>query len=302
MRLATLTPAQLDAWVVQARALTSCGRLPDYIPQLSQVDPQTLAIHVQTGLGQRFFSGDFVQPFALMSVVKPFLLLFALEHWGAEAVFQRVGMQPSDQSFHSVSQLTIDQGFPRNPMINSGAIALTAFLPGESGEARCEAFRQWLNASAQSQLSLDHKMLHSVRSLPNETNRTIARVLVKAKHLDHVERAIDTYNHLCCLSGTVADLAQLGLLLAQTNQIAPHHQRVVNALMLTCGLYEASGAFAARIGLPMKSGVSGALVGIVPREGAIACYGPAIDRIGNSVAGLFLVETLVQTLNVSVFN
>lgn len=309
MSLAMLTPAQLDRWLTQARSLISHGRLPDYIPQLARVNPQTLTIQVETIDGRQVVAGDWAQPFTLMSVIKPFLLLFALEQWGAEAVFRQVGMQPSDQPFHSVAQLSLDQGFPRNPMINSGAIALTAFLSGNSGESRCEGLRQWLNTHAGSQLVLDEKMLHSVRSLTNETNRAIARLLVEAKHLDQAEVAIDTYNHICCLSGTIADLAHLGLLLTRSNAvsleayppIATQHQRIVNTLMLTCGLYEDSGAFAVRIGLPLKSGVSGALLAIVPHQGAIACYSPAIDQTGNSVAGLFLVEAIVQALDISIF-
>jgi glutaminase len=99
------------------------------------------------------------------------------------------------------------------------------------------------------------------------------------------------------------DLARLGLLLALPQpQIARSHQRAVNALMLTCGLYEASGHYAVRIGLPIKSGVSGALVSVVPGEGAIACYSPTLDTTGNPVAGLVLLEQLAQALNLSVFS
>jgi len=149
---------------------------------------------------------------------------------------------------------------------------------------------------------LDTAMLASVRSLRNEANRAIAEVLLRAGAIEHIEATLDTYNHICCLSGTVADLAQVGLLLAQPGiQPQPAHQRAVNALMLTCGLYEASGRFAVRIGLPTKSGVSGALLSIVPGQGAIACYSPTLDATGNSIAGLFLLEQLTQTLNLSVF-
>lgn len=302
-KLATLTSAQLDAWVTQARTFTSRGRLPDYIPQLAQANARLIAIAVQTLSGQSYISGDFAHPFVLMSVIKPFLLLFLLEEVGAETVFQRVGTQPSDQPFHSVAQLNFDQGRPRNPMINSGAIALTALMPEQTAVARCERFRRWLNDRASTQLVLDHKALASVRSLPNETNRTIAEVLFKHKHLDHVALALDTYNQLCCLSGTIADLAQLGhLLVGSRSEISRLHQHTVNALMLTCGLYEASGTFAVRIGLPMKSGVSGGLLAVIPGEGAIACYAPAIDAVGNSVAGLFLVEKLAQEFNLSIFS
>lgn len=301
LKLASLTSAQLDVWVAQAKAFTSRGRLPDYIPQLAQANSSLIAIAVQTSSGQTCISGDFTHPFVLMSVIKPFLLLFLLEEVGAEIVFQRVGMQPSDQPFHSVPQLTLDKGRPRNPMINSGAIALTALMPEPTAAQRCERFRQWLNDRALTQFVLDQSALASVRSLPNETNRKIAEVLKQHQQLDHVALALDTYNQLCCLSGTIADLAQLGGLLVRPKIISPLHQRIVNALMLTCGLYEASGTFAVRIGLPMKSGVSGGLLAVIPGEGVIACYAPAIDAVGNSVAGLFLVEKLADQFNLSVF-
>lgn len=300
MALAHLTQADLDSWVAQARRFTLQGRLPDYIPQLAQVNPRLLSVH--TIADKSLVSGDFAQPFVLMSVIKPFLLLFLLEQVGSDRIFQHVGTEPSDQPFHSIAQLKSDDGHPRNPMINSGAIALTGLMPKASGSERCEAFRRWLNDRAQTRFVLDEKALDSVRSLPNQTNRAIADILVQRGLLDRVDLALDTYNQLCCLSGSIADLAQLGLLLAKSHErISPIHQHIVSALMLTCGLYEVSGKFAVRVGVPMKSGVSGALLAIVPKQGAIACYSPAIDKVGNSVAGLFLVEKLAQELSLSVF-
>ncbi len=299
---AALTQPQLESWVAQARVYAHTGRLPDYIPLLAQVDAELVAVGIRTAAGQGYVAGAIDQPFALMSVVKPLLLLFLLETLGWDAVFARVGIDPSEQSFHSLAQLNADRGFPRNPMLNSGAIALASALPGEKGAERCETLRLWLNQAAGSRFVLDTAMLASVRSLRNEVNRAIADTLLRAGYINQVESALDTYNHLCCLAGTVTDLAQVGLLLAQPNvQIQPIHQRVVNALMLTCGLYEASGRFAVRIGLPTKSGVSGALLSIVPGQGAIACYSPTLDGTGNSIAGLFLLEQLTQTLNLSVF-
>jgi glutaminase len=300
--LNALTQAELSAWVDQARVRTQWGRLPDYIPLLAQTDATVLAVKIETGVGREWSAGEKNQRFALMSVIKPFVLLFLLEQSGAEEVFKHVGMEPSDQPFHSLTQLSTDRGHPRNPMLNSGAIALAARLPGRDGFSRCERLRQWLNKSANSHLVLDRKMLESVRSLSNESNRAIAKMLAQAGKLDQVEIVLDTYNHICCLSGTVEDLARLGLLLAQPGAIVTvTNQRIVNALMLTCGLYEGSSQFAVKIGLPIKSGVSGALLAIVPHQGVIACYGPAIDLTGNSVAGLFLLEKLSNSLHLSVF-
>jgi len=302
-KLQGLDQGRLATWSVQARNQIGTGHLPDYIPLLAAADPTWLAVQVQRIDGQAAMVGNMRQPFVLMSVMKPFLLLFLLELLGQDAVFKHVGMRPSDQSFHSVPQLMVDEGFPRNPMINSGAITLASHLPGATSADRCDKLCEWLNLHAKSNFKLDEQMLASVRSLGNEANRTIARLLHKAGHLDDIETTLDTYNHICCLSGNVSDLARLGLLLAQPRpDISPLHQRIVNALMLTCGLYEASGEFAVRIGLPLKSGVSGAILAIIPGEGAIACYSPPLDATGNSVAGLFLIEQIVQHLNLSVFN
>ena len=302
-KLQSLTQAQLISWSSHARSQAASGQLPEYIPLLSQANPQWFGVQIQRNDGQSFAIGEVRRSFALMSVIKPFVLLFLLEQLGAAVVFAQVGMEPSEQSFHSIAQLMNDRGFPRNPMINSGAIALAGLLPGETGEERCEGLRQWLNQRSSSRLGLDSAMLASVQSLGNEANRSLASLLCQSGYLSSAEIALDTYNHICCLAGTASDLARLGLLLAQPQpEISPAHQRIVNALMLTCGLYEASGRYAVRIGLPMKSGVSGALLTIAPSEGAIACYGPTLDASGNSVAALSLLEQLSQSLNLSIFS
>ncbi len=302
LKLAALTQAQLDAWAAQAQTHTQEGQLPDYIPLLAQANPTWFAVQIQCIDGQIHAAGNVTLSFPLMSVVKPFVLLFLLEQLGAEAVFSHVGMEPSDEPFNSLTQLQADRGWPRNPMINSGAIALASLLPGQNAASRCESLRQWLNQCANLELVFDEQMLASVRSVPNERNRAIARDLAQAGYLDQLETALDTYNHVCCLSGTVADLASLGMLLVQgKGVILPKHRRTVNALMTTCGLYQASGRFAVEVGLPTKSGVSGALVSAVPSQGAIACYSPALDRAGNSKAGLFLLQQLTQALDLSMF-
>jgi glutaminase len=236
-----------------------------------------------------------------MSVIKPFLLLFLLHHKSVETVFDWVGMQPSDMPFNSLNQLLIDRGFPRNPMINSGAIALADKLPGTTASERCRQLCDWLNQQANCQLSLDQSVLTAVQQSNRDANLALVESMSIAKVLQNPDLALDTYEQICCLAGRVADLAKLGNLLALDNQLAPQHRRIVNAIMLTCGLYEVSGLYATRIGLPIKSGVSGALLAVVPQQGAIACYSPALDVVGNPVAGLAFVEQMAQELELSVF-
>jgi len=298
--LSALTPDQLNTLIAQANVQCQGGQLPTYIPLLAQANPSWVAIQVQRIKGEGVAAGDIRCSFPLMSVIKPFVLLFLLEQWGTEAVFSQVGMEPSDQPFNSLAQLQADGGKPRNPMINSGAIALAGRLPGKDGASRCETLRQWLNQRSQSQLVLDEAMLQSVRSLPNERNQAIANLLATSGYVSHPEIALDTYNHICCLSGTVTDLASLGMLLVQdSSMISPQHRCTVNDILITCGLYQASSRFAVEVGLPTKSGVSGAMLSIVPSQGAIACYSPALDEMGNSQAGLFIVQQLAQDLELN---
>jgi len=301
-RLSSLSQEQLNALVAQAKTQTEGGQIPDYIPLLGKANPHWLAVQVQSIDGQIMACGDCTALFPLMSVIKPFVLLFLLEQLGLPVVLSRVGIESSDKPFNSLAQLKADGGWPRNPMLNSGAIALASLLPGQDAPSRCANLCQWLNQRSNCQLFLDEAMLSSVRSVGNENNRAIAALLAESGYLEGVESALDTYNQVCCLSGTVADLALLGMLLVDPQQgISPKNRCLVNALMTTCGLYEASSRFAVQVGVPTKSGVSGAMLAVIPSQGAIACYSPVLDQTGNSQASWFLLQQLSQTLNLSVF-
>jgi len=295
--LATLRQEQLDRWIKKAREQAKMGKLPNYIPLLHQANPNWLAVYPIALDGQTYSFGDTEQTFPLMSGIKPFLLLYLLSHLGTEAVFKRIGREPSEYPFYSLEQLQGDRGFPRNPMINSGAITLASLLPGRDALSRCENLRNWLN-QYECQLFLSEPMLQSVRSVPNIRNQLLCRELASRGYLEDPEMALDTYNRLCCLSGTIIDLARLGLVLVRDSPSLPVEYRdLVREIMTTCGLYEVSAEFAQKVGLPTKSGVSGVVLSLVPNQGAIACYSPPLDELGNSVAGLFLVEQIAKYLN-----
>ncbi|MEA5626838.1 glutaminase A [Nostoc sp. UHCC 0251] len=301
-RLDRLTTIELSALVQQAKTKAEHGKVIDRIPQLTKANPGYFAVHICCKSGKTISFGDTACVFPLMSVIKTFSLLYLLEHFGAETVFEWVGVEPSDAPFNSLEQLIADRGHPRNPMINSGAITLADKLPGKDASDRTFLFCQWLNQLAGCQLRLDEVMLASVRLTRSKANEAIANYLAETSHIENQEITLDTYEQICCISGRVEDLALLGKLLACGNGcLSPKNRRIVNAIMLTCGLYEASAQFAVRVGLPMKSGIGGGLVAIVPGEGAIACYSPGLDNIGNPVAGLAFVEALSQKLELSIF-
>ncbi|MEP6517617.1 glutaminase A [Microcoleus vaginatus] len=302
-KLSSLQPEQLAAWAKEAINRSKSGQIPAYIPLLAQADRQRFAVQIRATDGQIVSWGSIAQTFPLMSVVKPFVLLYLLCELGEKRVFDCVGCEPSELPFNSLTQLEIDEGKPRNPMINSGAIALASLIPGQNAVSRCQNLLDWLNQQANSQLLVDELMFDSVKTNPNQNNWNLALKMVESGYIQNAEIALKTYNRVCCLAGTVEDLAKLGMVLVNSGDRAMRENcRTVKALMATCGLYEASGRFALRVGLPAKSGVSGALLSVIPGQGAIGFYSPPLDKDGNSIGGLFLLEQIAKTLRLSVFD
>lgn len=294
MSLQQLTTTEIQHWAKQAQAQTQ-GVVLHRIAPLAQADPCWFGLQICGAANLTY--GDTSCCFPLMSVIKPFLLLFLLQYHGIEAVSQWVGTEPSDLSFNSLKQLVLDHGYPRNPMINSGAITLADKLPGESATERCANLCDWLNQQAQTQLSLDENTLTAVRQSNRDPNHSLLECLAVSGAVTSPELTLDTYEQICCLAGRVSDLAKLGLLLALDQpRISAQHRDYTNTLMLTCGLYEDSSRYAQRIGLPIKSGVSGAVLAVIPQQGAVACYSPALDATGNSVASLKWLESLAEFL------
>ena len=299
----------LSTWVEQAKNQAAQGKVIERIPQLGIVNPNRFAVYISCESGENYSLGDTDCVFPFMSVIKPFSLLYLLEHYGEKQVLQWVGVKPSDAPFNSLTQLIADIGYPRNPMINSGAITLANKLPGKDANECTQLFYKWLNKLSGTQLYIDENILASVRASRSQTNIDITNYLYETGNLNNIELSLDVYEQICCISGRVEDLAKLGKLLAhQSEFIKNQHRQIVNAVMLTCGLYEASAEYAVKIGLPIKSGIGGGLVTIIPNQGAmpsasaaIASYSPALDSVGNPVAGLALMETLSQNLQLSIF-
>jgi glutaminase len=286
-RLAKLRVEYLQTWIREAHLSDMNGQTPYYIPLLRQVNTDAFAFQMHCLEGEILSLGDETLTFPLMSVIKPFLLLYLLTHLGEDLVFQRVGKQASSYPFNSLTQLQEDNGFPRNPMINSGAIAVADLLGGETPESRCEQLLFWLNNTGNCQLFLDYSVLDSVHSHPNYSNQALSLELEKNGCISNRFLALETYNQICCLSGTINDLASLGKLI-----MASSFANIVLEIMTNCGLYEASEKFALEVGFPTKSGVSGALLSIIPNQGAIACYSPLLNEQGNSILGLYLLTQI----------
>jgi glutaminase len=293
--LRTIPPDQWQQWIVSARRQGQTGQLPTYIPQLTTVDAQAFALQVGDRQGLIYQGGDLALSFSLMSAIKPFVLLYCLHHQGRAWLGSKVGDRPSRQAYNSLAQLQVDQGFPRNAMINSGAICLADHLPGKTAAERCQQVMDWLNQTAGCRLFLDRDLLTSVRSLPNPRNQAIAALMGEKKTIQAPDLALDTYNHLCCLSGHINDLYRLGMILQfPSSPLKPEVSRRVQRTLGHSGLYEMSATFFRQTGFSCKSGVSGVMLACLPLSppAIVACYSPPLNSQGHSVASMALLKNI----------
>ncbi|MBJ7900431.1 MAG: glutaminase A [Cyanobacteria bacterium RI_101] len=277
-------------WSETARRKSQAGRLPRYIPQLQTVDPRRWALWVGD-TSQTLYSEGEAAPFSLMSVVKPFVLLYLFNLYPEETVRQWVGFQASAYPYHSLEQLQADGGFPRNACLNSGAITLADKLPGADPEERLKTFQDWFGSLGPISLTLDAELLHSVETTPNPRNRALVELLTQTGRLNHPAAALATYNRLCCLTTTAPGLGRLACLLLPSSSLTGTES--VRQTLEVAGLYEQSPDYTRRWGWRCKSGVSGAWLALAP-EGdlALVCYSPPLSPDGHSLAALTLMEQL----------
>lgn len=270
------------------------GYLPDYVPALAKANPQEFAAAVQAVDGRSWDRSPPGRRVVLMSVMKPLLLFYALALLGLEAVSGLVGCQPSAKAYNDLDQLLEDAGHPRNPMLNSGALALAGALPGTTARDRVRRFQAWLYRETGCLMPVNETVLASVQSLPNGRNRALVQTLVDSGRVAEPEIALEIYNRLCCLGITMPELAALGCWFANPpSQWAELVQQTLGAIAVG-GLYQDSETWMAHVGWPTKSGVSGVVWSIQPGQGSIACYSPLLNPQGHSILGLDFVEGAIR--------
>lgn len=284
------------------------GEVATYIPELGRADKNKLGISIFCRDGSRFSCGDTKERFSIQSISKVISLAVALEVCGFDMVFENVGMEPSGDAFNSLIKLEGSNSHPYNPMINSGAIAVASYIePKISFEEMLKFARCFCQDD---EIVLDEKVYHSEMSNVAR-NRAIAYLLEsKGVIRGNVEEALDFYVKMCSLSVTAESLASLGLLLANDGVDLASGKRlldsdtvkVVKTIMLTCGMYDGSGEFAVRVGIPSKSGVGGGLLSVVDGNMGIGIYGPALDAKGNSIAGEQILRFLSAQMKLHIFD
>ncbi|MGP0593537.1 glutaminase [Nitrospira sp. T9] len=300
--------AILDEIHQEILPLLPCGAVATYIPQLASVSPQMFGMAVQTVGGEVFQVGQALEPFSIQSISKVFTLTLGFTFEG-DKIWTRVGLEPSGSTFNSLVQLEYEHGKPRNPFINAGALVISDILLSHLKDAK-PAFLDYVRQRANNAgIQNDPQVARSERQ-SGFRNAAMANFLKSFSNLtNEVEEVLEFYYFHCSLSMSCVDLAKGFLFLANKGHCVWTNQQVltqsqtkrVNALMLTCGTYDAAGDFAFNVGLPGKSGVGGGIVGVIPNRLTIAVWSPGLNENGNSFAGQYALELFTTKTGVSIF-
>ena len=292
------------------RARPDRGAVAGYIPELARVDPGQFGLAVIDAEGRVEAAGDCDVPFSIQSISKVFTLTLALGLAG-DRLWERVGREPSGSPFNSIVQLEREQGVPRNPFINAGAIAVTdTILAGRRPrETLGEILRFVQSLAMDDAIAIDREVAAS-EARTGFRNAALANYMKSFGVLRNpVEFTLGVYFHHCAIAMSCRQLARAGRFLAHLGRdpgsgfsvVQPERARRINALMLTCGHYDGSGEFAYRVGLPGKSGVGGGILAVAPGRASVAVWSPGLDAAGNSHLGRIALEALARRMGWSIF-
>ncbi len=277
------------------------GEVADYIPQLASADPDPFGIALVSMTGSKYGVGDCDTPFTIQSISKAFVYALAVSDHGMEAVLERVGVEPSGEAFNAI-KLEAGTGRPPNPMVNAGAMMTTSLVRAQYPEERLERIVACLSAFAGRRLEIDQDVAASELATASR-NRAIAYLMEGAGSLrEPVEEVLSVYCQQCAILVTATDLAVMAATLAAGGVNPVTGVSVVSeevcvrtqAVMATCGMYDFSGEWLLRVGLPAKSGVAGGLIAVSPAEFGIGVFSPRLDERGNSVRGISVARTIAD--------
>ena len=290
-------------------ARTDRGEVASYIPELGGVDARHFALVVTDADGHVAAGGDADVPFSIQSISKVFTLTLALGMVG-DRLWRHVGREPSGNAFNSIVQLEAEAGIPRNPFINAGGIVVSdVILSGyRPREVIGELVRFMRYLSGDDSIIVDETVAKS-EAETGFRNMALANYMRAFNNIRHpAEEVLGTYFHQCAIEMDCRQLALAGRYLMLGGQhpqggqvVSERRARRINALMLTCGHYDASGDFAFRIGFPGKSGVGGGILAVVPGRASICVWSPGLNENGNSKLGTEALEMLADATGWSVF-
>lgn len=285
------------------------GKVASYIPELARVDPDPFGIAMVAIDGRSAAVGDVDKPFTIQSASKPFVYGMAIEEHGREGVLAKIGVQPVEEAFNAIA-LDETTNRPFNPMINAGAIAAADLIGGKDGTERLARLLAAFGRGCGHPVAVDEEVFSSERAT-GERNRALAHLMRSFNMIsDRLEETLELYFRQCSITVTCRDLAMLGATLANRGVNPVTGERMLKAttvrdvlsVMHGCGMYNFSGEWDLRIGIPAKSGVGGGIIGAIPGLGGIATFSPRLDEKGNSVRGIAAFQLLSERFHLHLFD
>jgi glutaminase len=297
----------LDRVAGAVRGVPGSGRVPGQIPRLANADPRAFGLAVATVDGDVRGVGEWRQRFSIQSISKVFTLALVVARDG-EALWTRVGREPSGTPFNSLVQLEYEHGIPRNPFVNAGALVVTDRLLSLTGDA-CGATERFLRTECACPEIASDEVVASSEAEHGHRNAALAHFLASYGNLQNpVGSVLDHYARHCAIAMSCAELALAGSFLARHGVrrdgsllLSRSDAKRINAIMLTCGTYDAAGEFAYRVGLPAKSGIAGGILAIIPGRCSVCVWSPGLDDKGNSIAGITALDAFTTLTGWSVF-
>jgi glutaminase len=284
------------------------GEQAAYIPELAKIDPDKFAISLTDLYAGDFSIGDINEPFSLQSIAKVFAFTMVYAKLGNQ-IFERIGVEPSGNPFNSLIQLEQENGFPRNPLINAGALVVCDILIDHWKNPEKSLFDFIKKISDNNTIGYDQKVYDSEKRTGFRNQALINLMKSFGTINNDTEQVLDLYYKLCSVEMTVTQLSRTFLLFANEGRLPATGEQILtksqtkrtNAIMQTCGFYDEAGEFTFRVGLPGKSGVGGGIAAVHPGKFAVAVWSPLLNRKGNSVKGMKALELLTTKLGWSIF-
>jgi len=284
------------------------GEKASYIPELAKVNSENFGVHIASIHSDQFGIGSFQEKFSIQSISKVFSLVLAYKLLG-EAVWKRLGVEPSGTAFNSLVQLESDKGIPRNPFINAGAIVIADILLSELENPKEELLSFIKSLSDKKDIEYSSKIAASEKSI-GYRNIALCNFIKSFGNIENkADKVLDFYFDICSLEASCAQLSALFSFLANNGKTVHNNTEVltmsqskrINALMQTCGFYDESGEFAFKVGLAGKSGVGGGIVAIHPNQYVITVWSPKLNAKGNSHRGMQFLEAFTTATQQSIF-
>lgn len=298
---------KLDLAIKNSAEFSKAGEIATYIPELANVDAENYGVAIVKTNGEEVLKGDKEIKFSIQSISKVIDLIVALEDCGYDKVFSKVGTEPTEYKFNSIRPI---KDKAANPLINAGAITTCSLIKGNSVE---DKFKRVINRLRELSSSDDVVFLDEIYHSEMKTtdiNRSIAYYLKSIGIIESdAEEVLDLYVRNCSIGLNIKQLATIGAVLANGGMSLDGKKQLVDrdvvrttlALMAACGMYEESGKYLIDVGFPSKSGVGGAIIGIIPGKCGICTYSPRLDSSGNSVRGKKILSEMSKSLDLNIF-